>query len=48
MNKNKNNKNANVKCIAFDSCYVLTKGEKGVLLLAIFGRLLTVDDVSGS
>jgi hypothetical protein len=30
MNKNKDNKNANVKCITFDSCYVLTKGEKGV------------------
>jgi hypothetical protein len=27
---NKNKKNANVKCITFDSCYVLTKGEKGV------------------
>jgi hypothetical protein len=30
INKNKNKINANVKCIPFDSCYVLTKGEKGV------------------
>jgi hypothetical protein len=31
MNKNKNNKvYANMNCIPFDSCYVLTKGEKGV------------------
>ena len=27
---NKNKKNANVPYIPFDSCYVLTKGEKGV------------------
>ena len=27
---NKNKKNANVSYIPFDSCYVLTKGEKGV------------------
>jgi hypothetical protein len=27
---NKNKKNANVPYISFDSCYVLTKGEKGV------------------
>jgi hypothetical protein len=27
---NKNKKNANVHYIHFDSCYVLTKGEKGV------------------
>jgi hypothetical protein len=27
---NKNNKNANVPYIHFDSCYVLTKGDKGV------------------
>ena len=27
---NKNKKNANVPYIRFDSCYVLTKGEKGV------------------
>jgi hypothetical protein len=27
---NKNKKNANVFYIHFDSCYVLTKGEKGV------------------
>jgi hypothetical protein len=27
---NKNKKNANVPYIYFDSCYVLTKGEKGV------------------
>ena len=27
---NKNKKIANVSYIAFDSCYVLTKGEKGV------------------
>jgi len=29
-NMNKNKKNANVSYIPFDSCYVLTKGEKGV------------------
>ena len=27
---NKNKKNANVSYISFGSCYVLTKGEKGV------------------
>jgi len=27
---NKNKKNGNVPCIPFDSCYVLTKGDKGV------------------
>jgi hypothetical protein len=27
---NKNNKVTNVKSICFDSCYLLTKGEKGV------------------
>jgi hypothetical protein len=27
---NKNKKNVNVPYIPFDSCYVLTKGEKGV------------------
>jgi hypothetical protein len=27
---NKNKKNVNVPYIRFDSCYVLTKGEKGV------------------
>jgi hypothetical protein len=27
---NKNKKNTNVPYIYFDSCYVLTKGEKGV------------------
>jgi hypothetical protein len=30
MNKNKNKFHAKIDCIPFDSCYILTKGEKGV------------------
>jgi hypothetical protein len=30
MNKNNNKFHAKMDCISFDSCYVFTKGEKGV------------------
>jgi hypothetical protein len=37
---NKNNKVTNVKSICFDSCYLLTKGEKGVKLNSLVHPLL--------